>query len=131
MLNLQCAIFLLLGLTFHCSGEELAPAQEPSSLSALSTSFCYYCLPAEKRGHQPSLDLTPAYIELAGPATPHLPIDFTACSATTTLPDDDGALLLLSLLDQQGENQLLSLSMYSSNLEDRESTLLILSSKEL
>ena len=96
MPNLQCAIFLLLGLAFRCSGEEL------SSLSALSTSFCYYCLPAEKRGHQPSLDLTPAYIELAGPATPHLPIDFTACSATTTLPDDDGALLLLSLLVNRG-----------------------------
>ena len=96
MPNLQCAIFLLVGLAFRCSGEK------PSSLSALSTSFCYYCLPAEKRGHQPSLDLTPAYIELAGPATPDLPIAFTACSATTTLPDDDGAQLLLSFLDQQG-----------------------------
>ena len=97
-----------------------------SSLSVLSTSFCYYCLPAEARGHQTSPELAPAYIKLVGPPTSDLPIDFTACSTTTTLPDDDGTLLLLSLLDQSGENQLLTLNMYSSSLEDRQSTFYIM-----
>ena len=120
MLSLQHSLFLVLGIASSCNGEELQPAA--TSLSVLSTSFCYYCLPAEARGHQTSPQLAPAYIELAGPASPHLPIDFTACSTTTSLPDDDGTLLLLSILDQTGENQLLSLSMYSRGFEDRQST---------